>query len=268
MTNEPPEIQAERLPENKIVVSKNLNSPHQLIQGARKNLVGQKPYRGMVHTFRGDIDIRVAPASVSRALRIMDALIKALEFRGMKIVIATNENKVPTYVEIFNQRIRISIYEVSKMVKRENVQFGDNSYDYIPTGRLVIKISRGYDEQPQCGDRKNKRLEDDLNNVVITLYKYAFEERAAEIKRQQEHLKWREQELQSEELAKQREIEQQKILAFETAAMNWKKSKLLRAYLEELKKAQKGSLVAGSEFDQWLGWAGQYVDGLSPLKHV
>ena len=81
--------------ENRIVVSETLNDPHPLIVHTEKNLRGAKrDEKGfLTATAKGSLSLVSAPASVGRAMRILDALIKALESRGMKIRIEDGDHK-------------------------------------------------------------------------------------------------------------------------------------------------------------------------------
>ena len=69
-----------------IVVPAKLHNPHQLISEASRLLRGRKPHEGLVGCWSTRcLDIAVAPASLGRALRIMNALIRALEKRGLQV---------------------------------------------------------------------------------------------------------------------------------------------------------------------------------------
>jgi hypothetical protein len=77
----------ESLPENRIRVSDQLRDPHPLIKEAKHVLqgVGIDDY-GMLWQ-HSTLDLRVSKKMLGRALRIMDALVKALEARGVTIEI-------------------------------------------------------------------------------------------------------------------------------------------------------------------------------------
>ena len=82
----------EQKPENRIEVSDQLRRPHPLVQAASAAL--SQPRRAE-HTAPGAVsvgnttepvlDIRVSHAARRRALRIIDALLKALEERGYQV---------------------------------------------------------------------------------------------------------------------------------------------------------------------------------------
>src|SRR5256885_13996917 len=80
-------LEKELAPEQRIRVADELVSPHPLVAEAGALLAKAKPNKeGLVA--RGDrrcLDVHVSPALLDRALRILDALLKALEQRGHSI---------------------------------------------------------------------------------------------------------------------------------------------------------------------------------------
>ena len=72
-------------------VPTKLTNPHRLILSARnylhKNPQRDYRYDGLISTERGELDIKVTPRNVRRALRFMNALIKLLHARNHKIMI-------------------------------------------------------------------------------------------------------------------------------------------------------------------------------------
>ena len=67
-----------------VVVSPSLENPHRLVVLATRYLAKAHVNAGLVSVSRKScLDIRVAPDSVDRALRIFDALVKAVEATGL-----------------------------------------------------------------------------------------------------------------------------------------------------------------------------------------
>jgi hypothetical protein len=73
-----------------IVVPDRLTSPHYLTKQSSEVLNGRQPdSEGIVFPLkRGCLDISVSKASLRRALRIMDTIIKALEKRGCEVYLS------------------------------------------------------------------------------------------------------------------------------------------------------------------------------------
>jgi hypothetical protein len=79
-----------------LIVPERLSSPDKRIIAARESLTEKGRYidKGLVNTLRDQIDIKVAPGNVGRALRFMDTLIKAVEARGYTLQIQNNTTYV------------------------------------------------------------------------------------------------------------------------------------------------------------------------------
>ena len=78
-----------------INVSPQLESPHRLTLKIQKSLKKAKVEENSVITSsrKGCLRICVAPRTIDRALRIMDALVKGLEKRGFRLL-NDKENKI------------------------------------------------------------------------------------------------------------------------------------------------------------------------------
>src|SRR5437867_3393657 len=90
-----PEVEAqeafEQQPRNRVRVPRRLVDPHPLVARTAERLRVAKPGKyGTVGAW-GDktLDVQVGPRSVERALRLMDALVKALEARGLRVGVAS-----------------------------------------------------------------------------------------------------------------------------------------------------------------------------------
>jgi len=112
-----PLIIQERLPENKIHVPATLSSPHPLIRATAGRAKGMRPDKYGRISLRANecLDIHVGPASLPRALRVMNALIKALEKRGITISVK-NTARFETRVFVRGEELSIGIYESSKQM--------------------------------------------------------------------------------------------------------------------------------------------------------
>ncbi len=270
----PAEIASEYLPENKIHVSKALDKPHPFIQSLKKDLNRREKYlqKGMIWSHRGEIHVHVAPESVDRALRILDALIKALEKRGRKVILEKkDETKCSSCVVWEDEILPISIYEKHRVVKKlEKKSPFDSDHDYIPSGVLVLRIGAEYwNERNAWKDTKTKTLEEKLNSFIVGLYEEYKERKDRKLYWENERRKDEEKRVQLEELHRKRQIELEKIQTLEKDASNWHKSQLIRAYIKEKERVfseEKIGNLSGNEFKNWLNWAKNHADSLDPLR--
>jgi hypothetical protein len=265
--DEPPEILAEYLPSNRIRVPTSISKYHPLVADLKASLSDSWKYRGFKTGKGHTLDVRVSAASVNRALRIMDTLIKALEARSMEVFI-NSDDRSDTQVRFQGKALSINLHERMQMKRGEKDRFGYSDYEYIPTGELILQIDKsGYG--PRCKDGKNKKLEDALNDFIIKIYRRVFEQKAWELEWERRRKEEEERVRQAEEIKRKQELERQKIQALERDAINWQKSQIIRSYVEASKQAyvaKNGEIKSGSEFDQWVAWASQEAGRLNPLK--
>ena len=80
---------------------KNSLTFHPLIEKTRKDIDISHIYRGCIKNKHGDINIRIGPNSLDRALKIMDSVIMKLEKKGVNVFIKEKEYKSATCVTIF-----------------------------------------------------------------------------------------------------------------------------------------------------------------------
>jgi len=171
---------------NPIVVSDNLRNPHRLVKQSVQILDSCEPNSiGIIEQSKEDyLDIRVSKKNLSRSLRIMDALIKALESCGYEVSISRNL----TEVRILDVSLGFAIHEELRRkrleAKNHNLsgyyQFGYNQYDEqpTPTGNLCLMINNpGFYTGGICrqnwNDGKSQRLEDCINSFISGLLKTA-----------------------------------------------------------------------------------------------
>lgn len=271
-----PEIEAqeafERQSRNRIRVPRQLVDPHPLVRRTAEVLRSAGPgLYGTVNARREKcLDLRVGTRSLERALRIMDALVKALERRGFRVTISTAE-KPETQVEMLGQRLSITLDERIKRtehVPRNGERYGPK-WDYIPSGQLRLKIDEwGGSARKTWSDGERARLERQLNDVIVGLVVIADAKRAREQEREREEAARREAERQRALAEQARREEEERRLVLERQAESWTKSQRLRAFVDEVERRakEKGvSIAPDSELGGWIVWARQHADRLDPL---
>lgn len=270
-------ITAEQTEEQKIVVSDRLTNPHRLLKVHLEEWRSAKvdDYGAI---WSGDIrqlNIRVSPKSLARALRIMDTLFKALEARGYQVGIQDGYQRT-LGVRINGESIEFGLEERFQRIDHPNQKnsrlesWMRKRYQYIPSGFFFLKIvAWGADGlQKSWSDGKSTKIETCLNEFVVGLFKVAEACKARRLRQEQEEQARREAEQRREEEALRRQEELARRQRLEQEAVNWTKAQQLRAYLAALKEmliSKRGEIQQGSPADQWLGWAYQHADRLDPL---
>ncbi len=263
-------IEAESRPENHIHVSECLRDPHPLICQTKSVIETAETSSGDVvwpPPSRPRLDLEVSKAFLSRALRIMDALLKALEQRGFTIELAKDQS-LETRVLADREKICIRLCEVVDSIELP----AEKCWGQKRRGRLCFRIVE-YD--PKGGrktwtDGKRYCLEDCLNEIVIGIMASAEAKRQWRLKREEEERQWREEQRrrQEEERIRQEEAAHRKEL--ENQAASWAKCAQIRAFLAACEQAvteRTGSLTPGSPVAQWLAWAYRHADRFDPFKN-
>ena len=148
-----------------------LPNPHPLITNTLKNIDKSYLDKGCIRCRHHGLDVRVSPNSLDRAIKIMDTLIKTLEKRKAKVSLIKKDYKNITCVSISDVALEIDLYEKFNIIKKGEDRLGFNLYDYIPNGKLVLRIKMQLMELDVNGlidkERKSK-------TVLITLLKGCF----------------------------------------------------------------------------------------------
>jgi hypothetical protein len=292
VSNEPVEPDPEHLvarrtfearPENRIVVSETLDMPHSLVVATERAL--RRPRRANhgapARPERLALDVSVSEASLPRALRIMDALAKALEARGIPLGIES-EGKRRSRVIVQGQELALRLVETNLRTERKPTdderrdmkKYGyvylPNRYSYQPTGLLKLGIiSEYYNELKQpVSDGKHQRVERCLNDFVVKLEAEAVRRKREAERREREHRLWEERaRLQREREERQRK-ELERLQALEAEAREWKRAEDIRAYVHALETKtvrDQGAIDPNGELGLWIAWARRNADSIDPL---
>ena len=276
-----PLIIQERLPENRIHVSASLSAPHPFVRATAERAKGRKPdkYGRISLQGKDSLDIHVSPTSISRALRVMNALIKASETRGMRIS-AGNAPGFETRIFVRGEEIAIGIYESSNRVphamtpeeKREKEKYGRDpyeKYDYHPSGKLSLLVKKGYYPAALVRDTEIKSIEACLNDFIVRLIKVAEAEKADRLEWERRRAAEEEERRRREETEMRKRGEEEKFRNLERQVAAWTKSNQIRAFVEALTATavrESGAIEPGSELDKWTEWANKQADRIDPIR--
>jgi hypothetical protein len=226
------------------------------------------------HWQRGN-DISVFPESVDRALRIMNALFKALTKRGYPI--STDEKKRATVVKVMDELIGIRLEERSRQVRhiptpaelKEEKRLFRNypTFDYIATGEFSLIVTGAYRDEKICKDNKKGKIEDKLNDFVIALIKRALQMKDERIRKAREEKAQREREKRRWELDALISKEKERVEVLKKQSDAWHESQKLRAFIHAA-RGKYPSINPESKFAKWLVWASQQADRMDPLKYA
>ncbi|MDT3403761.1 hypothetical protein [Mucilaginibacter terrae] len=214
-------LSAQQLP---FRVPERLTRPHPMIVAAKASLakLRDRLHPGMEVTAKGELDIRVTPAKVNRALRFMDTFVKCIYARGHTI---TNDD-TGTYVVIKRIRLKVTFRERTSRVAVTDNPF--KSIEWHPNGKLAFRLEGRL--RAEWFDGKTRLLEEQLANILAKLELVAGqeEEHALKLKYLQEERE-REQLRRVERERRQRE-ERTSLKQLLTNTGRWEKAEKIRQY--------------------------------------
>jgi hypothetical protein len=268
----------ESQPENRIAVPERVGRYHPLVGQTRLALRAARSLGYRAARSPKGLAVDVSRASLRRALRIMDTLIKALEARGMSVKI--EGEKRTTVVDVRGTAVQIAVEERYRTIwlpptleelERER-KYGwapTRRYEREPNGKLALRILACYprNQRRTWADTERQRVENCLNAFVVALVVTAEAEKAAELERQEQERRWREAEQRREEERRRAAREKARVAELRRQVAAWQEVRHTREYLEALRSA-----VAESDHDdtttvaQWITWVKGYLEGLDPVR--
>jgi hypothetical protein len=212
----------------------------------------------------------VAPSTLTRIYKILDALFTAVEALGGKI-------NSDLSMMIHNDIVRVRFaeaqdklsHELSKQEAREIVEYNDKvkqnkwaskpnirKYDYVYNGRLRIVFS----DQKYIRDSESEKIEDKLGDILIKLYEISEDERIAREQREEIQRQQREEERKREERRKLKNQEIQMTRELVNQAQDYKIACEIRQYITAVEEKSDGS----EEVNKWIEWAKQKANWYDP----
>jgi hypothetical protein len=278
------QIAFEADPVNAIVARRDLRSPHPLVKATRDVLEGRVDAGDWRVGFTPRLDIDVSKAQLRRALRIMDALIRAFEARGWKVDLSSRDD-LKSHVTIFGQRIPFGIREtLKKAVKtaptpdrlfgsRSNLPrsstYHDDYHEYSGILAFVMRYEGGYGVSKSWAESKTKPLEERVAEFIINLVKEAYGDWEAARNRAEWDRQAREAEERHREAERRRKANAAKVQALHKQAEMWHTSRVLRDYVNAVRSAaesQPVGLPGDSALSRWLAWAEEHARSIDPLQ--
>jgi hypothetical protein len=271
-------------------VPSRLSHPHPLVQLTKNALEDcRHEERGLLgcywHNNQYPLNVSVSRKSLCRAMCIMNAIIKRIEYLGGKVEIREGRwRKATTEVIIAGEQVgslRLrERYNQHRLAEKSN-DFFSSCMKYTPNGLLVLESGESFGGLIYCQDTAQKyRLEDRLDSVIIDFIKEAGlirirrrKAEAARIQREAEEIQRikQEEELRRrrEELQRKQKQEQDRVDELMRNVNGWRQSQDIRAFLEAAKKdvfQRDGKLPETGEIAEYFIWAEKQADRCDPFK--
>lgn len=243
-------------------VPDRISGLHPLVKKAKEILKNRKigwfgKGRDIIYSKGECLATEVTKPNIPRALRIWNTLIKIILQRGHKI----SKNKNSEFL-IDEEEFTIRVREILKRVKVEDSNW--ERHEMVGSGTMSIRIGHGY-KAKEWRDQKDKKLEDQILNIIAKLEHLACKERIERIERQERWRKIEEEEaiVKAKEEKVTTELNNFKQL-FETAG-RWHRSQYLRNYINEFERYNAESNSLDSHKRDWIAWAKEKADWYDPF---
>lgn len=266
----------------------NKKNLHPMIAKAVKTGFQKSLERGLYNAHKTCFNITVGEKNAQRSLMLINTIIKALEKRGYKFKVITEDRELyydqryklkHCHFEIKGEKISFSITEKMNQVehkltsdeKRRERQYGytwAKKWDYVASGKIKFSISISHYDKLAWMDTEKKKLEDKVPLIIRGFLKAADSSKkqriASKIREKKEAQERREA---WEEECRRRE-EQKRIDELIAQANDWQKAKIIRRFLKAAERSvirKHGGYDRDSDFGNWLSWGNNYVNSIDPL---
>ncbi|QDT23516.1 hypothetical protein [Gimesia chilikensis] len=254
------------VPAPDIKVNEKLVRPHKLVDLSRQRLRNAEPgYRDRgLQPVHGEecLGITVSKKSLTRALRLLDALIKYWESTGGTV----SAGKPGTRFSRGEDIVELCLTEQTR--RHEIPNRYSCSYQYEATGKLTFNIdSWGDGLRRTWSDGKKQRLEDVLGKVALQLDVWLDDFRVRRLDRECEERQEKQAAVvrQSRKEFSKKEKERRENL--DSCVDRWSKSQRIKTYLTTLDDAVESGRIEydDEQFHKWREWAQWYAIELCPL---
>lgn len=278
----------------RIVVPEQLVAPHRLIRLSLPLLEKSKRTIDEILEERACLNIRVSPAVLDRALRIMDALLKALEGRGFEPVVTEPERRRPrrdygrtesifskTGVRIGEHFVEFSLRENDDVIKippsaaQRKKSVLDSllnrqprpEYQHRPSGKLTLGIVnlQVSGVRLSWSDGKVQCLENCLNHFIAALVMAADRMRLEQLEHEQRERARQEEERRRAEAEQRRQFEERLVYDLGSRLTDWIEARTIREFVAAVEADARQSsqeIDPSSDLGQWLAWAYRRADTL------
>jgi hypothetical protein len=271
-----------------IAVSASLRSPHPLVARTRDALAKVKPSTwsrnaGLLYPERHDgvhlLDIACSKATLPRALRIMDALLKGLQRRGFSFGEPKHSWHHGTAVTGHGYEFVFRMREPTKRQLQAKKDPWDSQYAYVLTGDLQLEIDyMMYRSSRVFRDGVHKKVEDYVRELPLQMLKVIDEYRGEEAKRAEEQRRKdeiRRREAEEAERQARREAQLKERLARREelfrAAEQWQRCQTLREFIDAVRAAaveRADGRNLHPDTMRWLEWATKTANRADPIEQM
>jgi hypothetical protein len=270
-----------REPAELLVVPEVLTNPHPLVARTRrlKRMPSQYSDKGRIELdYKEALFLQVTPDSFDRALRVMDALIKASEAQGFVWRVLEDGKVGKTVIQVDGQAIRVVLAE--KLTRREvppdpppkgrsAASTWTSTYtrtELAPTGLLSFRIEEHvHVPKKNWTDTRNVRIEERLHEVIDALPQVAAALKARDEENERQRKRWQAEEKRRVETAREAEALRRLRLRMVRYMRSWERANRLRAFVDDIERRMPSLDVDREALATWLAWAKEQIVELDPV---
>ena len=277
-TNEGPEIPT-------IHVAEDRQITHPLVRRIERSLTQKsKNERGLLLARKGKlVPLRVSPEAVQRSMRILDALLCALDDAKHRLG-WPKPYDTPLKIIVLDEQMQLIVTEAverkehkptKEEMARQKLQPWQRppQWDYASTGRL--KLSLESCDFPSIRhawtDGKRRRLEASLGEILVECERTGQAIKRAREAHTEAERRWAEERRRQAEAAIRKAEYDRKAAALEKLARSWQEGKLIRDFSAALRASSKDATVPDDlkmELETLINWAGRHADYVCPLTDL
>lgn len=228
------------------------------------------------------VNLHVSTGALPRALRLLDALLFALDEEKHTVKWEKPYN-APLKVIIQEEELQFSITELvqrkdhepteEEIARQKKTWISLPRWDYFPTGQLCLEIhtTESVTVRKKWTDGKHRHLEDCLGRVLVTFPVVAVAQKKRREEVAEQHRKWEEERKREEEMRRRREEYERKAKAMTKLADSWKQSGLFRDFATAIRAAVELPDVPEEqrqELQKIAEWASRHADYVNPLTDL
>jgi hypothetical protein len=258
-----------------IVVAEVLSDPHPLVAHTVKALRRVKPTKeGLLpRTSAADsLDVRVTLDTADRAMRILDALLKAMDDRGFTISVVVNGNQAVTRAHVLDEVVPFHLEErmdqtpIEAPTPRRPGEWAPRpATRLVSTGALAFCIDAEWplvegDVRKSWRDGKQQRVEQCLGKIIAGFVDAARALKADRLAREERDRRWKEAERQRKRTAWEGRQEKRRGEALQEELDRWRLREELRAYVAMRRAGGPAPGTDTGRWEAWLDWIAKYAD--------
>jgi len=214
---------------------------------------------------------------LGRRLRILDALFMALMRAGAKI--DENTSSIDRFaLQIGGHKVEAKLVERLKQVRepvddryKEWSMYRNRPWNQklVGTAQLVFRIE-SYTDHPCTKEWKDKdgaTIEQQIGAIAQGLIVAAHYVGLREKRFADERERWAIEQRRREEIARQKQAEEQRLKELMQAAEQWQKAQLIRGFVRAV-QARAADEQGAPELTEWVAWAGKKADEMDGINSV